>query len=164
MPPALPCAPRASRSGRPASRGTTCRGTRPSPRIARTCPGPRGRPAARRGARGASLVAPLGEVDVLEGERLLVRPRGGAHAFPLPGGRVGEAGIVALRLAVGGLVLLAEMPAAGFLALQGVLAHQLGELHEVRHAPGAFQRLIQVLAPAPDEDVGPEPLAQLLDR
>src|SRR5512146_3524840 len=101
MPPALPCAPRAFRSRRPASRGTTCRGRRPSPRSARTCPGPRGRPAARRGGRGASLVAPLGEVDVLEGERLLVQLRGRAHPLPLPGGHVAKAGIVAPRLAVG---------------------------------------------------------------
>src|SRR5262249_22813456 len=66
------------------------------------------------------LVAPRRQVDVLEDERLLVAPRRLARARVLPDGDVAEAGIIALRLAVRGLVLLPEVGSTGFLAREGV--------------------------------------------
>jgi hypothetical protein len=47
--------------------------------------------------------------------------------------------IVAERFAIGGLMLLAEMRAGRFVALQRVNAHQLGEFEEISDASGAFQ-------------------------
>jgi hypothetical protein len=41
-----------------------------------------------------------------------------------------------------GLVLLAEVSAAGFLALQGVEAHELRQLEEVGHAPRLLEGLV----------------------
>ncbi len=52
------------------------------------------------------------------------------------------------------------MAAAGLIAIEGVDAHQLGELEEVRNAAGFFQALIQVIAAAGDVDVLPVLLLQ----
>ena len=52
------------------------------------------------------------------------------------------------------------MAAAGLVALQRVEAHQLGELEEIGHAAGLFQRLVQFLARAEHLHVAPELLAQ----
>ena len=52
------------------------------------------------------------------------------------------------------------MAAARLLALQGVVAHLLGELEEVRHAAGPLERLVQVLIAAAHVHVVPEFLAQ----
>src|SRR3712207_1674024 len=68
-----------------------------------------------------SFVAPLGRVDVLEGQGLLVQDR---PLAVLPGGHVGEALIVPQRLAFGGLVLLPEVTATRLLPVEGVDAHQ----------------------------------------
>ena len=55
---------------------------------------------------------------------------------------VAEVFVVALGLAIGSLVLLAEMAAAGFVAFQRVDAQQLAEFEKVRDAAGFFEALI----------------------
>src|SRR2546421_7342457 len=158
---ALPAARSAAGSTRRAARGTTCRRSHPTRRSARTCPGPRAPPGATRAA-SPSHVAPLRWVDGLELERLLVQHRRLA-AGELPRGHIGEPLVVAPRLALRRLILLAEVATAGLLALQRVAAHQLGELEEVGHPARLLQRLVQVLAPAADIHVIPELLAQHAD-
>ena len=71
--------------------------------------------------------------------------------------------VVAQALALGVDVLLAEVAAAGLVALQRVEAEQLGELEEVGHAAGALERLVERAAVAGDVDVLPELLAQRRD-
>src|SRR2546426_12199208 len=93
-------------------------------------------------------------------ERLLVQHRRHPDARELPGGDVAEARVVALRLTLGRLMLLAEVAAAGLLAMQGVVAHQLGELQEVPHPARVLERLVEVLTRAAYVDVAPELLAQ----
>src|ERR1019366_2130463 len=100
---------------------------------------------------------------VLERERLLVEHRRLAIARVLPRGDVRELLVVAHRLAVSRLVLLAEVPAAALLAVQRVDAHQLGELEEARDPPPLLERLVQLGARARYRDVAPELLAQLRD-
>src|ERR1043166_5253220 len=58
--------------------------------------------------------------------------------------------------AFGDLEFLAEMAAAGFAAMQGVEAKQLGELHEVRDPPGVLQVLVQLAVLPGDIDIMPE--------
>ena len=82
----------------------------------------------------------------------------GAGIFPC--GDVGVRVIVAQRFAVRSLKFLAEMAAAGFVALQRVQAHQLAELQKIRHTAGIFERLIEFFAAAEHVDVLPEFLAQ----
>src|SRR5688572_31259049 len=77
-------------------------------------------------------------------------------AHILPGCDVREAFIVALGLAVRGLMLLAEVPAAGFLAVQRVETHQLGKLEEVGNAIRFLERLIELRVAAGDRDVLPK--------
>src|SRR2546428_389598 len=81
-------------------------------------------------------------------ERLPVQHRRNPNARELPGGDVTEAGVVTLRLTLGRLILLAEVTAARFLAMQGVVAHQLGQLEEVRDAARVLERLVEILARA----------------
>ena len=71
-----------------------------------------------------------------------------AVARVLPGGDVGEVLVVAQRFAVRRLALHAEMRAARFGAVQRVEAQQLGQLEEVGHAPGFFERLVELLVVA----------------
>ena len=52
------------------------------------------------------------------------------------------------------------MPAAGFIAIQRIQAHQLAELQEVGNASGIFQRLVEFFAAAEHVDVLPEFFAQ----
>src|SRR5829696_8739168 len=77
-----------------------------------------------------SLVRALGQVDVVEGERFGVARGRTALAAPLPGRHVAEALVVAERLAVLRLALLAEVAAAGLLAGQRVAHDELAELEE----------------------------------
>ena len=79
-------------------------------------------------------------------------------AGPLPGGDVGEVLVVALGLALLGLVLGPEVAAAGLLAVEGVEAHQLGQLEEVVDPAGLLEGLVELVAAAGD----PEVLAELL--
>src|SRR5207245_5325913 len=116
----------------------TCPGSRCRGRSPRTGRPRRGRPAARRASAPAScppsLVAPLRELDRLELERLLVQDGFLAHTRELPRRDVRELVVVAERFAVLGLVLDPEVPAAALLPVQGVEAHELGDLAE-RGAP-----------------------------
>jgi hypothetical protein len=68
-----------------------------------------------------SSVAPGARIRI---QRLFVQDGRLAHAAIFPGGGVGIMLVVALRFAFGGLIFLAEMAAAGFVALQRVEAHQ----------------------------------------
>ena len=68
--------------------------------------------------------------------------------------------VVALGLAIGSLVLLAEMAAAGFVALQRVDAQQLAEFEKVRDAAGFFEALIQIVTGACHVQVLPELVAE----
>src|SRR6185312_10456558 len=108
-------------------------------------------------------VVALGDVDVVEGQGLDVALGRLALALVLPLRDVAELVVVALGLAVRGLVLLAEVAAAGLLAGQGVLGEQLAELHEVRDAAGALERLVELVAGAGDGHRLPELLAQRVD-
>src|SRR5580698_3618942 len=83
-----------------------------------------------------------------------------ARAAISPGSDVGEVLVVALRFAVGRLVLFAEVAAAGLVALERVDAHQLAELEEVGDAAGFFEALIQIVAAARNGDILPVFLAQ----
>jgi hypothetical protein len=69
-----------------------------------------------------------------------------ARAGVAPRCHVAEVLVVALRLAIRGLILLAEMPAARFVALQSVDAQQLAVLELVSDASGFFEALIQIVA------------------
>src|SRR5680860_32170 len=85
------------------------------------------------------LIAALGELDVVEGQRLLVEHGRRSDALELPRAHVREVLVVAERLALFGLMLHAEVTAAALFAVARVEAHQLGELEEVRHAPGSLE-------------------------
>ena len=110
-------------------------------------------------------------MDVLERQLLFVQQRGGVRALVFPSGNVGEIRVIALRLTglgiagehlgvfVEELMFQAEMAAAGFLAVAGVVAHDFGEFEEVRHAAGFFEFHVGILAAAGDADVFPELLA-----
>ncbi len=54
-----------------------------------------------------------------------------AVALKFPGKDVGEVFIISQSFAFRGLMFFAEMRAAGFVASEGVEAHQLGEFQEV---------------------------------
>ena len=76
----------------------------------------------------------------------------------LPGGDVGEPGVVALGLTLRSLELLAEMGAAGFLPGQGIAQHQVRQAEEILEPQGPLQSLI-----GPGAVVGhPHPIAELL--
>ena len=81
-----------------------------------------------------------------------------ALKFPCEDG--GVVLIVAERLALGCLMLLAKMCAGRFVALQRVNAHQLGEFEKISDAPGAFQRLVIIFFVAGDAHVAPKFVAQ----
>ena len=70
-------------------------------------------------------------MDVLVLEDFAVQDGRSALRGPLPGGDVGEVVVVAQGLTLGGLALRAEVPATALVAVEGVDAHELGELDEV---------------------------------
>src|SRR5690606_12332773 len=76
---------------------------------------------------------------------------------------VREASVVAHGLALGGLVFLAEVAAARLVALERVMAHELGELEKVRHAPRLLEILIERVGAAGHARARPELVAQLRD-
>src|SRR3712207_5296676 len=115
----------------------------------------------RSSAGSSSLVAALGEVDVLVLEVFAVQDGGSALRRPLPRGDVGEVLVVAQRLPLGGLALGPEVAAAALGPVQGVDAHELGELDEVGHPAGVLQRRVDRVRVAGDLEVGPELLADL---
>ena len=90
--------------------------------------------------------------------------RGPSGPLVLPHARVREVLVVAPRLALGRLVLLAEVPAARLLAVERVAAHQLAELEEVGDASGLLEGLVEVVGAARDPEVLPEALPDLGDR
>src|SRR5881394_1907121 len=108
----------------------------------------------------SSLVAPLRQRHVLERQRLLLELRRLSVARVLPRRDVCEMLVVALRLAVGRLVLDAEMPPARFLAVQRVDAHQLRQLEEIRDPTRLLEGLIQLLPRSGHAQVAPELRAQ----
>src|SRR5262245_52926758 len=84
----------------------------------------------------SSLVGTGRRVGVLELELFLVQFGVDADALELPRRDVAEVLVVAERLAVIGLVLLAEVPAAALVAVECVAHEQLPEFEEVGHAAG----------------------------
>src|SRR5580698_2481312 len=109
------------------------------------------------------LVAPLGEWDRFKIERFFVEHRRLVDSLVLPGADVAKVLVVALGLAFGSLIFLAEMTAARFLAMQRVGHQELRELEEVGHAAGVLEVLVERFARAGDLDVPPEFLAELAD-
>ncbi len=87
-----------------------------------------------------------------------------ALPVPLPGRHELEVRVVAQGLALGGLVLLAQVAAARLVAVQRVDAHQLGELEEVGDPAGPLQLLVELVGAADDPQVAPELLAQRGDE
>ena len=92
-----------------------------------------------------SLVAPVWKWATSY-ELFLVLDRVVRVAGPLPRADVGEVVVVAQGLAVVGLVLGAEVPAAALLAVECVLAHQHAEFEEVVDAAGLLQRLVELVS------------------
>ena len=101
----------------------------------------------------------MARLDVLELQLLFVQHGGFAGALEFPGGDVAVVLVVALGFAVF-LVFLAEVAAAGFLAVERVEGGQFGEVDEIGDAAGAFEDLIDVALIAGDADVLPELVAQ----
>src|SRR3974390_1070603 len=111
-----------------------------------------------------SFVAPLGRVDVVEGEGLFVEDGGLVWPGIFPGGDVGVVGVVAEGFAFGSLVLLAEVAAAGFVALERVDTHQFAEFQEMGDGTGFFERLVEFLVGTEDADFFPELFAKGRDQ
>src|SRR5262249_27018883 len=108
------------RSGRPASPETTCPRGRHGPGRSPARP-PRGSSSdARRAVSTALFITPFARVDALEFQRLLVQDGRPVRPLVLPGADEAAVLVVALRLALGGLVLLAEVGAARLVAGQRV--------------------------------------------
>src|SRR5512134_2315779 len=109
------------------------------------------------------LITAHRKFHALERERLLVQFRGLVRAPVFPGGHIAEILIVPLGLAVGHLVLYAEVAAAGLVPVQGIAGHELAELEEVGNASCLLEFLVQ-LRPAPRHlHVLPELLADCRD-
>ena len=86
--------------------------------------------------------------------------RFGADAGEFPRGDVAVSLVVAKRLAVGRLEFLAEMPAAGFVALERIQRQQLAELHVIGDPACVVEHGIEVVLLARDRYVLPELVAQ----
>ena len=109
------------------------------------------------------LVAPLRRLHVLERQRLLVQTGWLADALELPRRHVREMLVVSLRLAVGRLALLAEVPAARLGPVQRVDGEQFREFQVVGDASGVLEVLVQRAVRSRHRDVVPELVAQLRD-
>src|SRR5262249_32395088 len=109
------------------------------------------------------FVTPLRRVYVLEGQRLLMEIRRVAVPGELPGGSMAVARIIAPCLSLRGLVLFAEVAAAGFVAGERVEAHQLREFQEIGDAAGLFELLVEVFSAPEHVDVPPELFANRRD-
>src|SRR5436305_1486779 len=75
----------------------------------------------------------------MEDQRLLVQRSRAARALGFPRGHVRIIGIVAQSLALGRLVLLAEMRTTGFVAVERISAHQFASSKKSAKRP-AFSR------------------------
>lgn len=108
------------------------------------------------------MLAAHGEVDFLEARGSLASLGLARSPEHIPGGGVGEVFIIALGFAIGVLMLGAEVTAAALFTVEGILAEEFGELHEVGHATGSSFR-IRGVAEAGDDDVVPELFAEFGD-
>src|SRR3954469_24221728 len=90
-----------------------------------------------------------------------LRRRHRTVALVFPSEDVGKIFVVAQCFAIRGLVFLAEMAAARFIASECVGAHEFGEFEEVGNPAGTLKRLIKRFAFAENTNVGPEFFAQL---
>src|SRR4030095_9461713 len=93
--------------------------------------------------------------------------RRGEIARVFPDRDVRESAVVAARLSVVGLVLLAKVCPARFVARECVATHELGELEKVGDPSRALQGLVQLMRGARELDLVPVALAQgrdALDR
>lgn len=81
----------------------------------------------------------------------------------LPDRYVGEMLVVALRFAVGSLMLLAKVRATRFAPLKRVPTHELGELVVIREASGPFEGIVQLLTRVRQPEILPECAAQPRD-
>ena len=84
-------------------------------------------------------------------------------ALKFPGKNRGVVFIVAQGFAFRGLVFFAKMSATGFVALQCVDTHQLGEFQEIGNTSGTFQRLIEIIAVPRHSYLVPELFAKFGD-
>ena len=85
-------------------------------------------------------------MNILEFQGLLVQFGLLVIPFVLPGADITEVLVIAHRLAVRGLVLDPEVPAAGFLAVQGIPGKDLAEFEEIGHPSGIFELLVDIAA------------------
>ena len=83
------------------------------------------------------------------------------RALVLPGRDVAEVLVIAQCLALGRLILFAEVAAARFFTVQRVNAQQLAEFKEVGDPARLFERLVDVVGAARHQHVLPVLLAQL---
>ncbi len=105
-------------------------------------------------------------MDVFKGEFFLVFDGSLVIALELPDADVGVLVVVAEGFAIH-LVLDAEVTTAGLVAVEGVVAHQLGEFEVIGDAAGALEFGIELVLATGNAEVAPEFLAQgadLLDR
>ncbi len=86
-----------------------------------------------------------------------------AVALKFPRKNRSEIFVATQRFTVGRLMFLPEMSATGFIAFEGIDAHQFRELEIIGHATRAFERLVVFLAPAEHADVAPKFFAELGD-
>src|SRR5215813_3327519 len=100
------------------------------------------------------------ERDRFEVERLDEAFGRGAGRRREPGHDVRETLVIAQRLAVVGLILDPEVAATRLLTREGVAAHELGQLEEVRHPAGALQLLVHLARTARHREVLPEGVTQ----
>ncbi len=84
-------------------------------------------------------------------------------ALELPGGDITEFFVVTFGFTVWGLVILAEMRPAGFVAMEGILDHERGEFEVVGGAEGFFEGLVEIIGGAGYGDVLPEFVAEFGD-
>ena len=86
-----------------------------------------------------------------------------AFALVFPGTHVHEVLVITLGLAFLGLHFLAEVTAAGFLAVKGVAGHQLADVEEVDQTERLLEFLVELLVRSGDADGLPELFAERAD-
>ena len=82
----------------------------------------------------------------------------------VPAGSVAELVVVTESLAVLGLVLLAEVSAAAFFAVEGVDGDEVTDVDEVREAEGLLEFSVEVVGLARNVDIGPELFLDVLEH
>ena len=109
------------------------------------------------------LVAALCQVNFLEREGFDVSFGLPVSSLEFPGGDVAEVFVVASGLIFRGLVFLAEVTAAGFVAGESVLREEFTEFEEVGNPSGVFEILVERVARAENLDAVPEFVAEIAD-